>query len=178
MWWEFIVPNTAPGFYPAVSRLTNYQNREHQAHTGTGWSLEGKQQNRQCFHSNMLQLLHSSLWERWKLVGRSLVPLLPQEPESLWCQWPVSLPCVLYFPTLVVPLNITFTPTLNVTQSIYLCQLFSISLLLIYWEAPLIVLTSYFLYSTMLWLFIFPLQHKIYHDVHTLWIHQNFYHFQ
>lgn len=75
-------------------------------------------------------------------------------------------------------LNIKFTTTLNVAQLIYLYKLISISLLLKYWEAPLIVLTSYLPQSTMLLLCIFPLQHKIYQDIHTLWIPQNFYLFQ
>lgn len=117
--------------------------------------MEGKQSNRQRFHRNISRLLHGSLWESLKVVGRSLVLLLPQERESLWCHWPASLPCVLHFLTLVVPLNIKFTSTQNVTQSIYLYKLISISLLLMYWEAPLIVLTSYFLQSTMLQLYIF-----------------------
>lgn len=113
----------------------------------------------------------------WKLL-EGVFCCCSQRSQSLWCQWSASLPRVLDILTLMVPINVKFTPTLNVTQSIYLYQLFSISLVLMYWEAPLIVLISYFLQSTILWLYIFPIQYKIYHDIHTLWIHQNFCHFQ
>lgn len=117
----------------------------------------------------MLWLLHCSLWESLKVVGRSLVLLLPQEPESLWCHWSASPPYVLHFLTLIVPLKFKFAPTLNISQSIYLYKLFSISLLLVYWEAPLIILTSYFLQSTMTWLCISPLQQKKYPQLMNTW---------